>query len=112
VKYVDIKTIRAGTNAFGIALSGPAAYQVWAMRDGVGSAIVRSDQKLDLDKRAIGLRVRKSYRAPSGEPALFTREEAVHVAHQVGRYYLGLGDIVFSYTTVDGLQNPNFFEVD
>jgi hypothetical protein len=33
-----------------------------------------------------------------GKPGKFTKEDARHVAHQIGRYMLDLGDMVFAYT--------------
>jgi len=99
VKYVDVKTV------------GPDEFQVWAGRDGTMTAVVldRDTGKLDLNRRAVGLRVRKGYRPPSDPPATFTRQEAARVTHLVGRYFLDLGDLVYSYATVDGLVNRNFF---
>lgn len=107
--YINIRTLDPGKNLFGLR-TGPGAYQVWVMRNGAGTPVTRDGAKLDFDKRAMGLRVRKTYRPPTYAPGTFTREEAAHVAHQVGRYYLGLGDLVWTYTTVDALNDPSFFE--
>lgn len=110
--YVDLRTLDSGKNLFGL-VTGPGAYQVWAVRDGTGTPVTRGEGgRLGLDKKALGLRGgKKRAPGPSPEPGVFTREEAVHVAHQVGRYYLGLGDLVWTYTTVDGLRaDPSFFE--
>jgi hypothetical protein len=98
MKYIDIKTV------------GPDAYQVWAMWNGAGTSVTRDGGKLDLNRRAVGLRVRKGYKPPEGPPGTFTKHEAIHVAHQVGRYMFNLGDMVFAYTTVDGWRNEKFFE--
>jgi hypothetical protein len=100
VRYVDIRTV------------GSEAFQVWACRDGTDTVVMvdRATGKFDLNRRAVGLPVRKGYRPPALSPGTFTREEAASVAHQIGRYVFKLGDLVYSYTTVDGLNNPDFFE--
>lgn len=99
-QYIDIRTV------------GPGEYQVWACRDGTNTVVVvdRRTGKLDFDRRAVGLRVKKGYRPPASNPGVFTRQEAVHVAHQIGRYFFKLGDLVHAYTHVDGLNDPRFFE--
>jgi hypothetical protein len=35
---------------------------------------------------------------PGLEPLIYDREGALSVAHQIGRYLLGFGDLVFAYT--------------
>lgn len=35
---------------------------------------------------------------PGGKPAKSTKEKASHLAHHIGRYMLGFGDMVFAYT--------------
>jgi hypothetical protein len=115
VKYIDIKTI------------GPNAFQVWACHDRTNTVVMvnrstgkldfdrralgmvnRSTGKLDFDRRALGLRVKKSYKPPSDTPGSFTRSEAISIAHQIGRYFFKLGDLVYAYTYVDGLRNDDF----
>jgi hypothetical protein len=100
MKYIDIRTI------------GPDVFQVWVCRDGTNTAVIvlRDTGKFDFNRRAVGLRVKKGYRPPTETPGIFTHEEAIHIAHQIGRYLFGLGDLVYSYTYVDGLRNNNFFE--
>lgn len=100
MRYINLITI------------GPDNFQVWACRDGTNTVVVvnRDTGKLDLDRRAVGLRVKKGYRAPADAPGSFTREEAIHVAHQIGRYMFGLGDLVHAYTFVDDLRDDKFFE--
>jgi hypothetical protein len=100
VRYIDVRTV------------GPDHYQVWACRDGTDTVVMvdRDTGKFDLNRRAVGLPVKKGYRPPALSPGSFTRAEAVHVAHQIGRYIFRLGDLVYAYTTVDGLNNPEFFE--
>jgi hypothetical protein len=100
MKYIDVRT------------TGPNNFQVWACRDGTNTVVVtnRESGKLDFDHRAVGLRVKKGYRPPADTPASFTKEEAISVAHQIGRYFFKLGDFVYSYTFVDGLRNEKFFE--
>src|SRR5579872_3385218 len=52
------------------------------------------------------VRVKKSTLAISetteGEAFIMTYKAAEHFAHQIGRYKLGLGDLIFTY--VDGLK--------
>ena len=99
MKYVDIKTI------------GPNNFQVWACHNGTNTVVMvnRGTGKLDFDRRALGLRVKKSYKPPSDSPGSFTRDEAISIAHQIGRYFFKLGDLVYAYTYVDGLRNDDFF---
>ncbi len=112
MKYLDIRTVSSGRNAFGIPdPSNPEAYQVWIGRDGTMTCVTRDEKnQLSFNRKAVGLRVKKGYRPPTDPPGLFTHEEAVRVAHQIGRYFLGLGDLVYAYTTVDGLINHAFFD--
>jgi hypothetical protein len=102
MKYIDIRTI------------GPDSFQVWACRDGTNTVVMvnRNTGKLDFDRRAVGLRVKKGYRPPTDTPGSFTRQEAIHVAHQIGRYMFHLGDLVYAYTYVDGIGNNDFFVAD
>jgi hypothetical protein len=101
MKYIDIRTI------------GPDTFQVWLGKDGTETVVMadRDTGKLDFNHRAVGLRVKKNYRPPALTPGAFTKEEAIRIAHQIGRYFFNLGDIVHSYTTVDGLVNPSFFDI-
>jgi hypothetical protein len=39
---------------------------------------------------------------PDGKPAHFTRDEADGLAHKIGNYMLGLGDMVYAYTKYEG----------
>lgn len=100
MRYLDIRTV------------GPGEFQVWACRDGTDTVVMvdRDTGKFDFNRRAVGLPVKKGYRPPALTPGSFTREEAVHVAHMVGNYLFKLGDLVHTYTTVDGLNAPEFFE--
>lgn len=100
MRYINLTTV------------GPDAFQVWVCRDGTNTVVMvnRHTEKLDFDRRAVGLRVKKNYRPPADTPGAFTREEAIRIAHQIGRYLLKLGDLVCAYTTVDGLRNDSFFE--
>jgi len=102
MKYIDIRTI------------GPDAFQVWACRDGTNTVVMLnpSTGKLDFDHRAVGLRVKKGYRPPTFTPGSFTRQESIHIAHQIGRYLFNLGDFVYAYTYVDGMPNNDFFVAD
>ena len=99
MKYLDIRSIDND------------AFQVWACHDGTNTVVMvnRATGKLDFDRRAVGLKVKKGYRPPTGTPGSFTSQEAIHVAHQIGRYFFQLGDLVYAYTYVDGLKNDNFF---
>ena len=100
MRYINLKTI------------GPDNFQVWACRDGTDTVVMvnRDTEKLEFNRRAVGLRVKKNYRPPASTPGSFTRQEAIHVAHQIGRYMLDLGDLVYAYTTVNGLRDVDFFE--
>jgi len=102
MKYIDIKTI------------GPDNFQVWACSDGTNTVVMvnRNTGKLDFDHRALGLRVKKGYQPPADTPGSFTRQEAISIAHQIGRYFFKLGDLVYAYTYVDGLRNDDFFVAD
>ena len=102
MKYINIKTI------------GPDNFQVWACRDGTNTVVTvnRNTGKLDFDHRALGIKVKKSYQPPAGTPGSFTRSEAISIAHQIGRYFFKLGDLVYAYTYVDGLRNDDFFVAD
>jgi hypothetical protein len=35
----------------------------------------------------------------NGAPAVLSKDDAVSMAHQIGRYKLNLGDFVFAYTS-------------
>ncbi len=100
MKYINLKTI------------GPNNFQVWACHDGTNTVVMvnRHTGKFDFNRKAVGLRVKKGYQPPADTPGSFTREEAIHVAHQIGRYMFNLGDLVYTYTYVDELQNDKFFE--
>ena len=99
MKYIDITTI------------GPDNFQVWACHDGTKTVVMvdRHSGKLQLDRRALGLRVKKGYQPPAGTPGSFTRDEAISIAHQIGRYFFKFGDLVYAYTYVNGLRNEDFF---
>ena len=103
MKYIDIQTV------------SPDKYVVWACHDGTKTAVLLGDGvkgKLAINQKAVGVRVGKNYRPPTGEPAVFTRPEAISIAHQIGRYIFKLGDLVYAYTYVDGLRNDDFFVAD
>lgn len=99
MRYIDIRTVEPGT------------YQVWACRDGTNTVLMINPTtgKIDFDHKAVGMRVKKGYHPPVAPPGVFTRQEAIHLAHQVGRYLFNLGDLVYAYTTVDGYRNDKFF---
>lgn len=98
MKYIDIQTV------------GPDSFIVWACRDGTKTAVVlNKDGKPTINQKALGMRVTNKYRAPTGEPAVFNRPDAINFAHQIGRYVFKLGDLVWGYTHVDGLRNDKFF---
>ena len=100
MKYIDIQTVE------------PNAYLVWACHDGTKTAVMLNNGKLAVNQKALGMRTNKSYKPPTGEPATFTRPEAISIAHQIGRYFFKLGDLVYAYTYVDGLRNDDFFVDD
>ena len=63
-----------------------------------GAPLLRtSEGKIDFDRVTAGLKTAKRYKAPVGDVAVFTAEEARSMAHTVGRYCFKLGDLVFSY---------------
>lgn len=99
MKYLNIVTL------------GSNSCQLWVCRDGTNTVVMvnRDTNKVDFDRRAVGLRVKKGYRPPTDTPGVFTNAEAIQMAHQIGRYMFGLGDLVYAYTYVDGLQNNDFF---
>ena len=109
MKYLNIVTL------------GSNSCQLWVCRDGTNTVVMvnRDTNKVDFDRRAVGLRVKKGYRPPtdtsratgSGQwlPGVFTNAEAIQMAHQIGRYMFGLGDLVYAYTYVDGFRNDDFF---
>jgi len=84
-------------------------FHVYLMRDGSETPVTRDAQKVDFDRRAVALKCRKDYQAPTAPVGHFTKAEAIHVAHRIGNYCFGLGDLVFGYTFVDGLRNEDFF---
>ena len=43
---------------------------------------------------------------PEATPVGWTKDEAMHIAHSVGRYMMGFGDLVFAYTSAP----EGFFE--
>ena len=100
MRYIDLRTI------------GPNAFQVWACRDGTDTVLMvnRDTGKIDFNHRAVGLRVKKGYHPPTDTPGSFTRSEAISLAHRIGRYFFNRGDLVYTYTYVDGLKNNDFFE--
>jgi len=102
MKYINIKTI------------GPNNFQVWACRDGTNTVVMvnRNTGKLDIDRRALGMKVKKNYQPPADTPGSFTRAEAISIAHQIGRYFFKLGDLVYAYAYVDDLRNDDFFVED
>lgn len=93
-----------------IKSAGSDHFEVWPRAGNNATAVIRKGQQIDFDRRVLGLVTSPRYRGPKGEPGIFTKQEAVHVAHQIGRYFFKLGDLVFTYTTVDGKLNPGFFE--
>ena len=97
MKYINIRTVE------------PDTYQVWVCKDGTETVVCREGNQIDFNRKAIGLRVKKSYQPPKTPPGLFTRKESVHVAHTIGRYVLDLGDFVYAYTYLDGLNAPKGF---
>ena len=98
MRYIDIRTI------------APDTYQVWLGYDGTDTVVLRDGQKVDFDRRPLNLKVRKGYKPPNMFPGTFTRDEAINIAHRIGNYIFRLGDLVYTYTTVDGLRNIEFFE--
>lgn len=48
-----------------------------------------------------------------GAPSAFTKDEAKHIAHMIGRYKLGFGDMVFAYTEErpesHGVESENLY---
>lgn len=102
MRYIDIRTL------------GPNSFQVWLGRDGTNTVVMchRDTRMISFNRQAVGLRVKKGYHPPTDTPGVFTRAEAIQVAHQIGRYMFDLGDLVYAYTSVDGLNNPDFFVED
>jgi len=100
MKYIDLRTL------------GPDKFQVWACHDGTNTALIIAPDtgKIDFNHKAMGLRVKKNYHPPTGVLGTFTKQEAISLAHQIGRYLFKLGDLVYAYTHVDGLRNDNFFD--
>ncbi len=99
MRYIDIRTL------------GPNSFQVWACRDGTNTVVMahRDTGKLDFNRQAVGLRVKKGYHPPTDTPGVFTRAEAIQIADQIGRVLFKRKDPVYSFTSVDGLNNPRFF---
>jgi hypothetical protein len=45
------------------------------------------------------------------KPALFPDADSVkHVAHRIGRYVMNMGDMVFSYTDLEGADPKRFWK--
>lgn len=99
MKYINIKTL------------GPDEFQVWACKDGTETVVCREPggRAFDFNRRAIGLRVGKRYKPTTMPPGSFTREEAISVAHTIGRYVFQLGDLVYAYAYLDNRRAPDDF---
>lgn len=80
--------------AIEIRQEGSDTYSVWITEH--GSALRR--KKKPLPAGPVCRRGRELSFEPDGEPGQFSKDEAAHIAHKIGRYMLGLGDLVFSYT--------------
>jgi hypothetical protein len=94
---------------FDLRSVGNGLYEVWINNGGPTVPATRTGNKVDWDRKSLNLKIKKGYKPPPPVPGLFTKDEAMHVAHSIGRYCLNLGDMVFAYVTVDGRINDNFF---
>lgn len=77
----------------------PGGYSVYVN----DTPIVKNGEKvIDFDRTKAGLKTKKNYKAPTSDlPVVFQQKgDAAHVAHQIGRYILKLGDLTFSYTNL------------
>lgn len=91
--------------------AGGGLFQIWILGGTTTTAVTRDGQKVDFDREALGLKKYKRGSNPfkPGEPGLFSKDEAVFMSHKIGRYVLGLGDLVYGYVTVDGKFDDSFW---
>ena len=69
--------------------------------------VVIEDGKATFDGVAAGMKVSKKYKAPMvKEAAVFSKEVVQGLAHTIGRNVFGLGDLVYSYTTLGNINVP------
>lgn len=75
-------------NGFHVTINGTPV-----VKDGTGLGFDRLKGKVP--------KTRPNYVGPkSTEPHIFDKSEAKGIAHQIGRYIFGLGDMTFSYTNL------------
>jgi len=62
-----------------------------------------------LDRARAGLSTGNGWKPPvHTEPVLVKKkEDAIGLAHQVGRYLLNMGDMVFAYTELEGVEGSH-----
>ena len=74
------------------------------------------DRTLTLDRVKAGIakgRKKHPLVPESWQPGLLpTAEQAQHLAHRIGRYTMNLGDMVFAYTSLVGIDDPEEFWQD
>jgi hypothetical protein len=75
-----------------------------------GTPVVKTSKGVDFDRAKAGLETPKAYKPPvEVNPICFDMAgDAASIAHRIGRYILGLGDLAFAYTELENIGgNPN-----